>query len=307
MTIRNPVEWGIDQFRSTGVAMGSLNRGLHPTDEQQHGSSLIVRRITIADLGDVLKRGFRDFGANRTDIVFLCLIYPVVGLVLARVAAGSQLLPLLFPLVSGFALVGPIAGLGLYEMSRRRELGISVGWRDVFGVLTSPSLGAIVLLSLTLTAIYVIWLLAAFAIYAATLGPAPPASIASFVHDVFTTYAGWVMIIVGVGLGFIFAVVALAISVVAFPLLLDREVGLDTAVGISVRAVVTNPVPMAVWGLIVTGGLVVGSIPLFVGLAVALPVLGHSTWHLYRKLVIPHRSISGDSSPAAAPSREAGF
>jgi uncharacterized membrane protein len=306
MTIRNPVEWGIHQFRSTGVAMGSLNRGLHPTEEQLQVSSLIVRPITTADLWDVLKRGVSDFGANRTDVIFLCLIYPVVGLVLARVAAGSHLLPLLFPLASGFALVGPVAGLGLYEMSRRRELGIAGGWRDAFGVLASPSLGAIVLLSLMLTAIYIIWELAAFAIYELTLGPQPPASIAGFAHDVLTTQAGWAMIVVGVGLGFLFAVVALAVSVVAFPLLLDREVGLETAVGTSVRAVVANPVPMAAWGLIVVAGLVLGSIPLFVGLAVALPVLGHATWHLYRKLVIPQRSVAGKEQTVSGAAAAAG-
>jgi len=244
-----------------------------------------VRRIRAADLRDVLARGFGDFGANRTDVIFLCVFYPLVGLVLQRLAAGYEMLPLLFPLASGFALVGPVAAVGLYEMSRRREQGDNVGWTDAFGVVRSPSFGAIVLLGLLLTAIFVLWLLVAEAIYLVTLGPEPPASIAVFLRDVFTTGAGWVLIGVGGGVGFLFALLVLAISVVSFPLLLDRDVGLEAAVWTSVRAVVANPGPMAIWGLTVAGGLVIGSIPLFVGLVIVLPVLGHSTWHLYRKVM----------------------
>ena len=101
----------------------------------------------------------------------------------------------------------------------------------------------------------------------------------------FTTGAGWALIVVGIGVGFLFAVLVLTISVVSFPMLLDRDVGLFTAVATSVLAVVTNPVPMAVWGLIVAGGLVLGSLPALLGLIVVMPVLGHATWHLYRKVV----------------------
>jgi uncharacterized membrane protein len=170
-------------------------------------------------------------------------------------------------------------------MSRQREQGVDVSWADAFGVVRSPSLGAIVLLGLMLVAIFLLWLVAAVAIYEVTLGPEPSASIAVFVRDVLTTGAGWALIGTGVGVGFLFALLVLAIGVVSFPLLLDRRVGLNTAVWTSVRAVVANPGPMAIWGLIVAGGLVIGSIPLFIGLVIVLPVLGHSTWHLYRKVV----------------------
>ena len=118
-----------------------------------------------------------------------------------------------------------------------------------------------------------------------TLGPEPPVSIAAFARDVFTTSAGWTMILVGVGVGFLFALLVLAISVVSFPLLLDRDVGFDAAVWTSIRAVAANPGSMAIWGLIVAGGLVIGSIPVFLGLVIVMPVLGHATWHLYRKVV----------------------
>jgi uncharacterized membrane protein len=285
MTIRNPIGWGLDQLRHVNLATGSTGPSLRRTRVNLHSPLPAVRRIGPTDLRDVLARGLDDFGANRTDVIFLCVFYPVVGLVLQRLAAGYEMLPLLFPLASGFALVGPVAAVGLYEMSRRREQGVDVSWADAFGVVRSPSFGAIVLLGLLLTAIFVLWLLVAEAIYLVTLGPEPPASIASFLRDVLTTGAGWALIGVGVGVGFLFALLVLAIGVVSFPLLLDRGVGLNTAVWTSVRAVVANPGPMAIWGLIVAGGLVIGSIPLFIGLVIVLPVLGHSTWHLYRKVV----------------------
>jgi uncharacterized membrane protein len=285
MTIRNPVEWGVDQFKHAAIALESAGRAGRRTRENLHSPLPAIRRISVADLGDVLAKGLDDFGAYRTDVIFLCVIYPLVGLVLARLAFGYEMLPLVFPLASGFALVGPLAAVGLYEMSRRREAAVLVTWADAFGVFRSPSLGAIVVLGLLLVGIFLLWLIAADAIYQVTLGPAPPASFASFIRDVFTTDAGWTMIAVGVGVGFLFALLVLAISVVSFPLLLDREVGVDTAVLASLRAVLANPGPMAIWGLLVAGGLVVGSIPFFLGLIIVMPVLGHATWHLYRKVM----------------------
>jgi len=283
--IRNPIEWVWDYLKRTKLAAGSAAHSIRGTEQVRHSAPPVVHRIAPAELRDVLARGFADFAAYRTDVIFLCIIYPVVGLVLARLAAGYDMLPLIFPLASGFALVGPVAAVGLYEMSRRREQGVDITWADAFGVVRSPAVGAIIVLGLLLLAIFLLWLVAAYAIYEVTLGPQPPASIASFARDVFTTGAGWTLIGVGVSVGFLFALLVLTISVVSFPLLLDRDVGLYTAVMTSVRAVRANPAPMAIWGLIVAGGLVIGSIPLLLGLAIVMPVLGHATWHLYRKVV----------------------
>ena len=283
--VRNPIEWSWDQLRLAALAAGSAGRSLRRVGETLHSPAPAVRRIAATDLRDVLAKGLADFGAYRTDVVFLCVIYPIVGLVLGRLAFGYGMLPLLFPLASGFALVGPFAAIGLYEMSRQREQGVTVTWANAFGVLRSPSFGAIVVLGLLLVVVFMAWLATAEVIYLVTLGPAPPASIAQFAGDLFTTGPGWTLIVVGVGVGFLFALLVLAISVVSFPLLLDREVGFDTAVWTSVRAVAANPVPMAIWGLVVAGSLVLGSLPFFVGLIVVMPVLGHATWHLYRKVV----------------------
>ena len=283
--IRNPIEWGWDFVKLAALAVGSWSHSLRGSEESRHTPLPAVRRIETAELKDVLVKGFGDFGAYRTDVIFLCLIYPVVGIVLARLAFGQEMLPLLFPLASGFALIGPVAAVGLYEMSRRREQGVLIGWADAFGVVRAPAFGAIVVLGLVLLAIFLLWLLAAQVIYHFTLGPEPPVSTAAFVRDVLTTGAGWAMIVVGVGVGFLFALLVLTISVVSFPLLLDRDAGLYVAVWTSIRAVAANPRPMAVWGLIVAGGLLIGSLPAFLGLIIAMPVLGHATWHLYRKVV----------------------
>ncbi len=285
LTIRNPVEWGVDQLKNAAGAVEVVGRAGRRTRDGLHSPAPAVAQIGAADLRQALAAGLSDFAAFRTDVLFLCVLYPMAGLLLARLVFGYQMLPLLFPLVSGFALVGPFAGVGLYEMSRRREQGLEIGWLDAFGVVRSPAFGAIVLLGLLLMALFLLWLAAAMGIWALTLGPEPPASIGRFVRDVFTTTCGWTLIGAGVSVGFLFALLVLAIGVVSFPLLLDREAGLDTAIATSVRAVVVNPGPMALWGLIVAGGLVLGSIPCLLGLIVIMPVLGHATWHLYRRVV----------------------
>lgn len=284
-TIRNPVEWTVDQLKSAAQAARSAGRSIRGTRAGAGSSRPAVRRIAVEDLREVLAKGLDDFRTFRTDVAFVCVIYPMVGIILAAFAFRTDLVPLLFPLGSGFALIGPVAAVGLYEMSRRREQGIAATWADAFGMIRSPSFGAIVALGLVLLGIFLLWLGAAQTIYLLTLGPEPPSSITGFARDVFTTGAGWALIIFGMGVGFAFALVVLTLSVVSFPMLLDRDVGVGTAIWTSVRVVAANPRPMAAWGMIVAGGLVIGSIPLLLGLIVIMPVLGHATWHLYRKVV----------------------
>jgi uncharacterized membrane protein len=244
-----------------------------------------VRTIGITDLQDALARGIDDFAAMPSHAIFLCLIYPIAGLFLARLLLGYDVLPMLYPIAAGFALLGPFAAIGLYELSRRREQGLEASWEHAFEVFRSPSSGAIAALGVLLTIIFFVWVAVAQAIYVATFGYVPAASIPEFLRQVFTTPQGWTLIVVGNAVGFLFALLVLTISVVSFPLLLDRDVGAADAILTSVRAVAANPVPMAVWGLIVAGALVLASLPLFFGLTIVMPILGHATWHLYRKVV----------------------
>ena len=284
MHIRNPLEW----LFTRGEAAAEI--GAEPPSAYWASPTAqvpAIRKITTADLRAALAAGWQDFAASRTDVAFLCIIYPVIGLVMAGLAAHEALLPMLFPLAAGFTLLGPFAALGLYEISRRREITGQANWLDVFKVLRSPSIGSIAALGLILIALFLAWLYVANAIYNLTLGPLPQPSVGLFLTALLTTGAGWAMIVIGLAAGGVFAVAALAISVVSFPLLLDRPVGLATAIGTSLRAVRRDPGPLALWGLIVAGGLFLGSLPLFIGLIVVLPILGHSTWHLYRTLLWP--------------------
>ena len=247
----------------------------------------VVRKIGVADVIDALKLGLDDFSEKPSHYVFLCLMYPVAGIFLAVWSSGANLLPLLFPLMSGFALLGPIAAIGLYEISRRREQGLDSSWNHALDVRHSPALPSIIAVGILLFALFIGWLIVAQQIYAATFGDAVPVSISSFLSDVLTTQQGLSLILWGNLAGFVFAVIVLATTVVTFPLLLDRDVGAVAAVDASIRATLANPGPVAVWGLIVAASLLVGTIPIFAGLAVAMPILGHSTWHLYRKLIAP--------------------
>ncbi len=247
----------------------------------------VIRKIGLSDLSDALRLGWEDFKAVPSHAIILCVIYPVLGLVLFRMVLGYSVLPLLFPLAAGFTLIGPFAALGLYELSRRRQRGEEAAAWDAIQVLRAPSFGAMLGLGMLLLALFATWIAAADAIYIATFGHAPAASIPAFERRVLMTPEGWSLIIVGCGVGFLFAVVALCVSVVSFPLMLDRHATAIDAIRTSLQAVMKNPFAMAVWGLIVAVLLVIGSIPFFVGLAIVLPVLGHATWHLYRKVVEP--------------------
>jgi len=247
----------------------------------------VIRTIGLSELHRALQRGWEDFKAVPSHAIVLCIIYPVLGLMLARAVHGYSVLPLLFPLAAGFALLGPFAALGLYEMSRRRERGEQATAWDAIEVVRSPSFGAMLGLGVLLLALFVTWVATAQAIYIAAFGYAGASGVSDFAERVLTTPQGWWLIVVGCGVGFLFALVALCISVVSFPLMLDRHAGAGDAMVTSLRAVARNPVPMAAWGLIVALLLVAGSLPAFLGLAVVIPLLGHATWHLYRETIEP--------------------
>ena len=253
----------------------------------------VVHPISPADLRDALSKGLADFNAMPTHLVFLAVIYPLVTIVFARIYAGYDVLPLVFPLIAGYTLIGPLVAVGMYELSRRREKGLDFSRRKAFHVFQRHSIRSIAMLGALLMAIYVGWMVVAWALYVVNFGSEAPESVADFALQILTTAPGWALIIIGGSLGFFFAVVVFSLSVVSFPMVLDRDVSVMTAMQTSIRAVLASPVTMGLWGIIVAGALFVGSLPFFVGLCVVLPVLGHTTWHIYRKAVEPDESWDG--------------
>ncbi|MBS0232403.1 MAG: DUF2189 domain-containing protein [Proteobacteria bacterium] len=244
-----------------------------------------VRSIRTADVLDALKEGIDDFHAMPTHVFFACIIYPVVGIILGRLLFGYELLPLLYPMAAGFALLGPFVAIGLYELSRRREQGLDFSPARAFDVLHRPGIDAIFTLGAILALIFVGWLYVANMMYVQIVGT-EPTSLSNFIGEVTGTDRGAQLMVAGNLVGFLFALIVLMMSVVSFPMLVDRDVSIGAAVRTSVRASLENPVPIALWGLIVAVGLLLGALPFLIGLAVVLPILGHATWHLYRRLVV---------------------
>lgn len=243
-----------------------------------------VRTISFGDIRTALARGVDDFRAMPRHVLYLGLVYAVVCLLAVGFTFGRDMVPLVFPMVAGFALLGPFAAVGLYELSRRRERGESTMWWHMFDVFGSPAARPILTLGALLLFVFLTWLMVAEGVYWATFGDAPFQA-GPFFDQLFTTRHGWMLVVLGNLVGLAFALAVFAVSVVSFPMLVDRRVSVGTAVGTSVRAVLANPVTMLGWGLVVVALLLVGSIPLFVGLAFVLPILGHATWHLYRRVV----------------------
>jgi uncharacterized membrane protein len=279
--IRNPLEMGV---QNTADLFRAIFRP-HPHHEHLVDAEAHVARLTPHDLWVSLREGLSDLGVYRSDILFIGLIYPLAGLMIAQVAYGGDFIPLIFPLTSGFALLGPIAAIGLYEISRQRELGHEVTWRDAFDVIHNPGLPAYVRLSFWLVALFLAWQGAAWQIYMATLGPDAPLSMETFLDQVLYTPAGWTMVALGCAVGFVFAAIVLVISAFSLPMLLDHDVSVRFAVRTSLDVARKNPGVTALWGFTVAGLLILGSLPLLAGLIIVVPMLGHATWRLYRRAV----------------------
>jgi uncharacterized membrane protein len=243
---------------------------------------LKIRKMSLGDIRDALALGYDDLKHSRTDALLMAVIFPVAGVVIAGVVVVQGLLPFVFPLLSGFALLGPMATLWFAALSRQRERGDD----SVIGMFTSTRLKPIQHLSAIVVLMFLAWNAVAGGIYFATLGSSQAGLGEPFFERVFTTAPGIAMLVFGCASGAVFAVATLAVSVISFPMIIDRPVSAAQAVSASFQAMARNPVFVFGWGAVVAAGLMAGSIPCLLGLVIVLPVLGHATWHVYRKMVV---------------------
>jgi uncharacterized membrane protein len=246
----------------------------------------VVRRITATDIAEALGRGLRDFQAMPLYGLAFGAIYVAGGIVILLSLTAFGMVYLAYPLAAGFALIGPFVAIGLYEVSRRREAGEPVSFAGIWAKVRSRSeLGWMAFVTLF---IFLIWMYQVRLLIALLLGlNASFATLPQFITVVLTTNEGLLFLAIGNAVGAALSLILFSLTVVSFPLLLDRDVDFVTAMVTSVRAVVMSPLPMIGWAAVIVVLLIVSALPYFLGLLVTLPVLGHATWHLYRRIVEP--------------------
>ena len=246
----------------------------------------VVRPIAAADIAEALGQGLRDFQAMPLLGLMFGGLYVAGGVLIVLSLTAFGMVYLAYPIAAGFSLIGPFVAIGLYEMSRRREAGQPVTLGAIWSAVRSRSeLGWMAFVTLF---IFLVWMYQVRLLIALILGiNASFSSIQQFITVVLTTSEGLLFLAVGNAIGAALSLILFSLTVVSFPLLLDRDVDFVTAMVTSVRAVVTSPVPMIGWAAVIVVVLMVSSVPYFLGLLVTLPVLGHATWHLYRRIVEP--------------------
>ncbi len=243
-----------------------------------------VQGVSPSDIPVVLAAGWRDFMRAPAYGLFFSTFYVLGGIVLYLVFAAAGQEWWLMPVIVGFPILAPFAAVGLYEVSRRIERGAPLVWSEVIGVVFAqkdrqvPSMAMVVLL------MFMFWVFVAHTIFALFMGLSALTNVTTSPAVIFQGN-GPIMLLVGSVVGAGFAAVLFSITVAGLPLLLEREVDFVSAMILSVKAVLANPVPMALWGITIAMMLFVAMIPMFLGLFIALPVLGHATWHMYRKLL----------------------
>jgi uncharacterized membrane protein len=250
----------------------------------------VVRRIKVADVVEALSAGLRDFQAAPLYGLAFGAFYAAGGILILLCLTAFHMVYLAYPLGAGFALLGPFVALGLYEVSRRREAGQKPSLMGIVRLIrTRGELGWMAFVTLFL---FVVWMYQVRLLIALLLGvSASFGSLQEFLTVVLTTNAGLLFLAIGNCVGAALALVLFSLTVVSFPLLLERDVDCVTAMITSVRAVVTSPLPMIGWAATIVLLLAISSLPYFLGLLVTLPVLGHATWHLYRRIVAPVAAV----------------
>lgn len=246
-----------------------------------------VRKMVLGDIGAALGAGLRDFRAKPMMGLFFSHVYVVGGWLLYVFFCVTDQIWWAIPITVGFPLIGPFLAVGLYEVSRRLEAG-QRDWRrsDIFGVIWRQRARQLPLMSWVIIVYFLFWSFFAHMLFALFLGP-------SALMNVTSSYAyllqpeGVLMLLVGTVFGAGFAFVLFCLTVVSLPLLLDKELDFVTAMLTSIAVVRRNPAVMLAWGLTIAGMTFLGMVPGLLGLFVVLPVLGHATWHIYRRALEP--------------------
>jgi len=281
---RDPLLFGRQQHGRMAMTGAEANAG-GGVSGQARPAAPEIRSIAVDDITMALREGADDFRAMPAFGMAIGLLFALGGMAMLWLALRMDMVVLIFPMLAGFALVGPFAAMGLYEASRRRDAGQSVGLGDLFSVERATTNVNVLFLGFILLFALFVWLRMALLIYALFYGLSP-LPIDALLADVFTTTRGFSFLLVGNAVGAAFAFVVFSITVVSFPYMLEKNVDPVTAVALSVSAVAKNVLPLAGWGLFVAVALAVSWAPFFLGLIVVLPVLGHATWRLYKRMIV---------------------
>lgn len=255
-----------------------------------------VNRITANDVIDALAAGLMDFRKAPVYGLAIGALFAAGGLFVILSAAALNMSYLAYPAAAGFVLIGPFAAVGLYEVSRRLASGEELSWSAIFGAMWAQKGRELSWMAFVVLFIQIMWMYQVRLLLALFLGFKSFASFDEFLTQVISTPEGLMFLAVGHIVGAILSLLLFSLTVVSFPLLLEEDRDFITAMITSVRAVVTSPVPMIGWAFVVTALLIVSMVPAFLGLIVVLPVLGHTTWHLYKKCVV----IPQDNSQTAS-------
>ncbi|MEO8317358.1 MAG: DUF2189 domain-containing protein [Bradyrhizobium sp.] len=256
--------------------MGSISGKVDP----------VVRSISAADIAEAVGEGLRDFQALPLYGLAFGALYAAGGIAILLCLTAFGMVYLVYPLAAGFAMLGPFVAVGLYEVSRRRESGQPVSIGAIWAAIRSH--GEIGWMAFVTLFVFVVWMYQVRLLIALLLGlHASFGTLHEFITVVLTTNEGLLFLAIGNAVGAALSLILFSLTVVSFPLLLDRDVDFVTAMITSVRAVVASPLPMIGWAALIVVLLAVSAMPYFLGLVVTLPVLGHATWHLYRRIIAP--------------------
>jgi uncharacterized membrane protein len=245
-----------------------------------------IRTISVADLSASLLEGAADFARAPAIGLAIGAVFAVTGIAVSLALTVWQMSWMIYPFAIGFPLIGPFAAVGLYEVSRRLESGRAPGWRAVLDVVWAQRRREVSWMALTMLFVFWIWMYQVRLLIALVLGRMSFATLDKFVTVVLTTPQGWLFLAIGHVVGAALSLVLFSVTVIAIPMLLDREVDFITAMITSVRSVLASPIVMLGWGITVTVAVLAACVPFFLGLLIVLPVLGHATWHLYRRAVV---------------------